>query len=514
MPRFSRAVLVVAVAVGVVACSGGSDDDSTQDDRQEKADEQKPVSRAAATRAAYVDGERHVLVAFDKGKPHDVQKIPGDESVRTVDWSAGHGQLVASFADTVISWAGAGSKVVEAPCADCDVAFLDRPGGDDLVAGLTGDNTIATFAVKDLKPAGTAQPDLPGPDQPFVLYGDVGGNLLIAHSTEPESSSPDTLWLVDPVSGKSLGSHGGGPAGVHATAVDATAEKVAYVGHWERGPCGSKDEVHVLDAKDLSVVDDPAMPAAPGGGSLEVEDLFFNGDALYATMVETRQGDGDSCPDVGSAGLWRLGDDARGWTQVDPSPLVTARPVEGLGGDPGTGKLVIDDESRDGTFVRTGKSGSPVDLGLTTEQLWATPTRHEVDLAGNANDDGDDGSDESSGGDASIEAAVARAEEFLHALGDGDIATICEIAGPAAKQAEDQGFGPCESTFATVLEMISPEQAAALRDATIDPTRIEKLPTGAVEVPVEAVVASVTFTESDLGDYTLNYQDGNWFIID
>jgi hypothetical protein len=193
---------------------------------------------------------------------------------------------------------------------------------------------------------------------------------------------------------------------------------------------------------------------------------------------------------------------------------VTVRPVEGLGGDPGTGELAVADESRDLTFRRAGKSGSPMDLGVTTEALWATPTRHEVDLAGKPTDEPDDGDGESSGGDASIEAAVVRAEDFLHAVGEGDIDTICEIAGPAAKQAEDQGFGPCESTFAVTLDMISPEQAAALREATIDPSRIEKRTTGEVEVPVEAVVASVPFTESDLGSFTLNYQDGDWFVVD
>ncbi|WP_203557863.1 hypothetical protein [Streptomyces sp. S4.7] len=48
-----------------------------------------------------------------------------------------------------------------------------------------------------------------------------------------------------------------------------------------------------------------------------------------------------------------------------------------------------------------------------------------------------------------VEGAIQRYEEFLHAVGREDIDTVCEVAGPAAKQAEDQGFGPCESTFAS-----------------------------------------------------------------
>lgn len=111
------------------------------------------------------------------------------------------------------------------------------------------------------------------------------------------------------------------------------------------------------------------------------------------------------------------------------------------------------------------------------------------------------------------EGAIARYEKFLHAVGASDIATMCEIAGPAAKQAEDQGFGPCEQTMPVTLSMISAEQKAALAKATVDPAKITAQ--GAtVEIPATAITAAVPFTSGDLGDAVLSYRGGEWFITD
>jgi hypothetical protein len=114
----------------------------------------------------------------------------------------------------------------------------------------------------------------------------------------------------------------------------------------------------------------------------------------------------------------------------------------------------------------------------------------------------------------STEAAIGRFEDFLHAMGDEDIDTVCEIAGPAAKKAEDDGFGPCESTYPMVFEMISPEQSTALKSATVDESEIDDSVAGTVQFPVECVKSDATFTEQDLGDYTMTFQDGDWFITD
>ncbi|MFC8662060.1 hypothetical protein [Streptomyces sp. NPDC057199] len=110
--------------------------------------------------------------------------------------------------------------------------------------------------------------------------------------------------------------------------------------------------------------------------------------------------------------------------------------------------------------------------------------------------------------------AIQRYEQYLHALGREDIDTVCEVAGPAAKKAQDQGFGPCTSTYAAVFQMISPTQKKALETATVDPQRIAVRTPDKIEMPVEAVRASATFSESDLGSYTLEYLKNDWYITD
>ncbi|MDT9688889.1 hypothetical protein Q5762_11105 [Streptomyces sp. P9(2023)] len=112
------------------------------------------------------------------------------------------------------------------------------------------------------------------------------------------------------------------------------------------------------------------------------------------------------------------------------------------------------------------------------------------------------------------EGAIQRYVQYLHALGREDIDTVCEVAGPAAKKAQDQGFGPCASTYAAVFQMISPAQKEALKTATVDPQRIAVRTPDKIEMPVEAVRASATFSESDLGSYTLEYLKNDWYITD
>lgn len=110
--------------------------------------------------------------------------------------------------------------------------------------------------------------------------------------------------------------------------------------------------------------------------------------------------------------------------------------------------------------------------------------------------------------------AVERYEALLHAIGKQDVATACEIAGPAAKQAEDEGLGPCEQTFPIMFGMISPTQKKALQTATIDESKVVEKSATKVEIPVSAVKASVKFTESDLGDAVLEKRGGTWYMID
>ncbi|MFE9065289.1 hypothetical protein [Streptomyces violaceusniger] len=88
------------------------------------------------------------------------------------------------------------------------------------------------------------------------------------------------------------------------------------------------------------------------------------------------------------------------------------------------------------------------------------------------------------------------------------------MAGPAAKKAQDQGLGPCTSTYTAVFQMISPAQKKALQTATVDPQRIAVRTPDKIEMPAEAVRASATFADDDLGSYTLEYLKDDWFITD
>lgn len=112
-----------------------------------------------------------------------------------------------------------------------------------------------------------------------------------------------------------------------------------------------------------------------------------------------------------------------------------------------------------------------------------------------------------------VAGAIQRYETYLHAVGAEDLATVCDIAGPAAKQAEDEGFGPCETTMPMMFQMISPAQKQALTTATVDPAQVTGGGTR-VEIPTAAIRASVVFTSSDLGDSTLDYLDGQWYVTD
>ncbi|MCZ4125210.1 hypothetical protein [Streptomyces sp. H39-S7] len=110
--------------------------------------------------------------------------------------------------------------------------------------------------------------------------------------------------------------------------------------------------------------------------------------------------------------------------------------------------------------------------------------------------------------------AIQRYEQYLHALGREDIKTACEVAGPGAKKAEDKGFGPCTSTYVAVFQMISPAQKKALQKATVDPQRVVVRTPDKIEMPLEAVRSSATFSEDDLGSYILEYLKSDWFITD
>ncbi|MEU6736278.1 hypothetical protein ABZ929_24345 [Streptomyces physcomitrii] len=110
--------------------------------------------------------------------------------------------------------------------------------------------------------------------------------------------------------------------------------------------------------------------------------------------------------------------------------------------------------------------------------------------------------------------AIKRYEQYLHALGSEDIDTVCDVAGPAVKKAQNEGLGSCSSSYTAAFKMVSPAQKSALRTATVDPGRVVVRTPAKIEMPTAAVKSSATFSESDLGSYTLEYLKDEWYITD
>ncbi|MFD8497546.1 hypothetical protein [Amycolatopsis sp. NPDC059657] len=123
-------------------------------------------------------------------------------------------------------------------------------------------------------------------------------------------------------------------------------------------------------------------------------------------------------------------------------------------------------------------------------------------------------STEAEGPDPSKAGGIARYTKFLRAVGAQDLDVVCEIAAPAAKKAEKDGFGPCKQTMTMMFGMISAKQKEALRGATIDPAAVKTISATQIQVPSNAIKASVKFTDSDFGNQTLKFQGGDWYIYD
>jgi hypothetical protein len=103
------------------------------------------------TRVAYVAAQDHRLMVLDDGITHPVRAIADDDIVDTVDWSGDRSRLVGTTNGALFSWTGPGSQPTDVPCDRCEVAFLDRLGGE-LVATVGVDGTITRFDPATMAP--------------------------------------------------------------------------------------------------------------------------------------------------------------------------------------------------------------------------------------------------------------------------------------------------------------------------------------------------------------------------
>ncbi|NUU20761.1 MAG: S8 family serine peptidase [Streptomycetaceae bacterium] len=337
----------------------------------------KPAD-AARTQAAYVhDG---TLYVYDGTTSNPVRRVDPNAPLRWVSWSSDHTLLVGADNRTLFSWAGPGTKAVEKPCDWCgdpygrpalvdNAAVTDPAGGaptGDLVVRIAPDGTLTRYNAHTLDEIGSSPAVFPpGAVGGKTLNGTVGGKLLVLDSGGAHAS--ERLWLVDPVSGQAGAYHdvSGRPFGDIATSADGT--KAALVTSY--GTCGRPDGMYVLAGSDLREI---AKPTPPAG--VLVDELFFNGGTLLATMSSYAIAPGQPCTKGASAGLWQL--NGTTWQRVDAT-MSSGRPLEGRPGTMPHGWLTV--RGGNGSV----EPATPIDLdqggiGAVTGHVWATPTRTEV----------------------------------------------------------------------------------------------------------------------------------------
>jgi hypothetical protein len=285
------------------------------------------------------------------------------------------------------------------------------------------------------------------------------------------------------------------------------------------GVCNEQSQLGVAD------LSHPGASANVTGATAQGEALQiqFAGDTILAAWAPMQQGRYGCTDPAWPPTQWQLARPAMGTGADDqPAPATWSR-----AGDPRT--VLHRWPSGEGLYLQPATAvrnyqltfgpapggGGPLDLAQVTDAIarpdgsTLTPTQVPSPPATTPST-----STPPSGPPATVDGAIARYETFLHALGNSDAATICEIAGPGMKKAEAQGIGPCPNAWRVVFGWISPAQRAALKVATVDKARITAQTPGKVLVPASAVKAPVTFTSDDLGDRTLEYLHGQWYITD
>ena len=374
-------VIALALVLPLGACGGDDDESTATDDRSTTTasggdagdgSQQPSDDGRGATQAAWVEDGGDTLLAFDGSTVREVMEVGQAHNVRSIRWSPDHTRLIGLDGPTIFSWSVTdGGEPATTTCQVCErgsVAYLD--GSKDLIVEVDHDGTLLPYDAETLEPQEALPITFPSEGEvgDKTLRGSVGGQLLVEQSGGAQAA--ETLWVVDPESGEAGASLPLGGQVRDELAVRADGEEIAFLTGYT--DCEPTNGVTVLGADGLSEV---AQPETPAGRM--VDEVFFNGDALFATMVSADEAS-TQCISVGSSELWRLDGDT--WEQVDTTPAIGARPLEGRTGGADTGWLRIEPSGLgsvdpplpdDPAQAEVG----PVDLDLG---FWSTPTGTEV----------------------------------------------------------------------------------------------------------------------------------------
>jgi len=363
------------------ACGGDDNDSTAKDDRTTTTtassdggdDAQQPNDDGGGTtQAAWVEDGGDTLFAFDGSTVREVQEVGPAHNVRSIRWSPDYTRLIGIDGPTLFSWSATdGGEPAATTCQVCErgsVAYLD--GSKDLVVEVDYDGTLLPYDAETLEPQEKRPITFPSDGEvgDKTLRGSVDGQLLVEQSGGAQAA--ETLWVVDPESGKAGASLPLSGQVRNDLAVRADGEEIAFLAGYT--DCDATNAVYVLGADDLSEV---AQPETPAG--MIVDEVFFNGDALYATMVSADEAS-TPCSRFGSSGLWRLEGDT--WEQVDTTSFIGARPLEGVTGGANTGWLRIDLGGRGSVDPPRPDDPAQADVGPVDLDLgfWSTPTESEV----------------------------------------------------------------------------------------------------------------------------------------
>lgn len=363
-------VVALALVLTLGACGGDDDDTTVKDDSTTRttASTGDKSGDGEATQAAWVEDGGNTLFAFDGSTVREVQEVGPAYGVHSLRWSPDHTRLIGVDGPMLFSWSVTdGGEPAETTCQACErgsVAYVDGP--EDLVVEVDYDGTLLPYDAETLEPLETRPITFPSEGEvgDKTLRGSAGGQLLVEQSGGAQAA--ETLWVVDPESGEAGASVPLSGQVRDEPAVRADGAEIAFRAGYS--DCDATNTIHVLSTDDLSEV---AQPTTPDG--MIVDDLFFNGDALYASMVSADNAS-DPCTRFGSAGLWRLEGDT--WQQVGTTSVIGSRPLEGRTGGEETGWLHIELDGTGSVDPPAGEGDlGPVDLNLG---LWSTPTATEV----------------------------------------------------------------------------------------------------------------------------------------